>query len=125
MDGAIMRPPTRQGGGRHGRTDLHLCEHRLALQKRNYGADGHAPAGGHAAPARGALNHDARVALFCSFENHFKANVSFPESILEVMTNDQYVRGVLDSLHRLTNPAATSIASSYRSIRFQLFLSVA
>ncbi len=58
---------------------------------------------------RDALDPDARVAVFAAFAAHFKAKAAFPEGVLAGITDEQYVRNVVDSLHRFRSPALRSM----------------
>ncbi len=48
------------------------------------------------------LDPDARISLFADLANHFRAQVHFPPEIAETLTDEQYVRNVVDLLYRPT-----------------------
>jgi uncharacterized RDD family membrane protein YckC len=51
---------------------------------------------------RESLEPDARVQLFEEVANHFRAIVAFPDEATYGLTDEQYVRNVLDSVYRTT-----------------------
>ncbi len=54
----------------------------------------------HALVRRDALDPQARVALFDDIAKHFQAKVQFPAETMEGITDEQYVRNVVDTLYR-------------------------
>ena len=49
---------------------------------------------------RGGLDPTARVDLFADLAAHFRAKVPFPADATESITDEQYVRNVLDTIYR-------------------------
>jgi uncharacterized RDD family membrane protein YckC len=58
---------------------------------------------------RDLLEDDARVALFRELAGHFQAKVAFPAEAAEGITDEQYVRNVVDVLYR-AHPGARPAA---------------
>ena len=54
------------------------------------------------------LEPKARVELFGEMANHFRNKVSFPAEVMEGITDEQYVRNVVDLLFRTRNKESTS-----------------
>lgn len=48
---------------------------------------------------RDRLSADARLALFCDLADHFRAIVSFPDEATLGITDEQYVRNIVDSVY--------------------------
>jgi hypothetical protein len=46
------------------------------------------------------LDPRARVELFAAIAEHFRAKVAFPPEVTEGITDEQYVRNIVDSLYR-------------------------
>ena len=61
---------------------------------------------------RNELESDARVALFRHFADHFRALIVFPEEATFGLTDEQYVRNVVDSLFRGRRDQSVSMAGS-------------
>ena len=51
---------------------------------------------------RDAFNPDARLALFAELAAHFKEIVAFPPDAVEMLTDEQYLRNIVDILFRTT-----------------------
>jgi len=61
---------------------------------------------------RNSLEAEARVALFADLAQHFQAKVTFPADATESLTDEQYVRNVLDSVYRKAKSSrAENVAS--------------
>lgn len=55
---------------------------------------------------RDEFDADARVALFREMAERFRARVPFPPGLVEDLTDEQFVRNLLDSLHRRPGPGS-------------------
>lgn len=51
---------------------------------------------------RDEFDDDARVALYAQFADHFRQLADFPEEVEVGLTEEQYVRNVVDSLYNTT-----------------------
>lgn len=61
---------------------------------------------------RDSLDPGARVALFADLAHHFRAKVDFPAEATESITDEQYVRNVLETLYRKTLAARPKSATA-------------
>ena len=58
---------------------------------------------------RDLLDPSARVELFAAIAEHFRAKVTFPPEVTEGITDEQYVRNVVDSLYRPTRASGRAL----------------
>ena len=73
------------------------------------------------------LDPGSGVALFSELTAHFQSLVKFPDSILEGLTDERYLRNVVEVIFRspgahqrqLNNPHGTSIARSRFGIKWK------
>jgi uncharacterized RDD family membrane protein YckC len=56
---------------------------------------------------RDQLDPQARVELFAQIAEHFRSKAEFPPEAVEGITDEQYVRNVVDLLYRTSRPAVT------------------
>lgn len=78
---------------------LRLCPH-LTARMRQQALPEEAAIALQALMRRDSLDASARVDLFNLIATHFKQKVSFPQEALEGVSNEQYVRNVVDVLFR-------------------------
>jgi len=58
---------------------------------------------------RDLLDPSARVELFAAIAEHFRARVTFPPEVTEGITDEQYVRNIVDSLYRPTRASGRAL----------------
>ena len=57
----------------------------------------------------------ARVELFAELAEHFKMTIKFPDEVVEGVTDEQYVRNVVDTLFRKSTEQAQTSTSKHAS----------
>jgi hypothetical protein len=87
----------------------------LAARLRQRISPAEATAALHAVLRRDQLDPNARVALFTELGHHFRAAVEVPAEILEGLTDEAYVRAVVDILFRPRDAARAPVPREHPS----------
>src|ERR1700676_2254981 len=74
----------------------------LAAQLRKSISPAEAPLALEAVPRRAELHPSSRLELYRQVAEHLRSLVAFPEETLEGMTDEQYVRNIVDLIYRPT-----------------------